>query len=1083
MRSLSSYPLGSVADPIWGRLHETANRSHVVIVEKLVECVRPILDRVIETFPTYTLHNSMHADNVLAAMGLLLGSDVQSLSALEAALLILSAHFHDVGMVFSEDERQTVTNDEPYWSEFLRTNPDSFLAMQGNALPPIAEVERYCRWRHADRVFHFLRTLNRELLHWGTFDIGEVLGTLCLSHVRPTGWIGENAVLATNFHADSDLKFLALILRLADILDFDRSRSPESVYSYLGISRRETPREQASDIEWRKHLCSEGFIFPDERPTGYNLGFLAAPDDPAVEDDLRHFLDVIENEFRECGGLLSQCSRRWRGFSLPAGIDRSNITSTGYRFGQYTLTLDKDQVISLFSGENLYVNTPYVFVRELLQNAIDTTRHRVVVERARGRADFLPEPIRIDAWIDHIGCQWVRIDDCGMGMDEAIIRNFLLRVGSSYYTSSQFRADLLRAGADAGMRIRPISRFGIGLLSCFLEGDLIEISTLRLEPSGGQGVPIRLSIRGQHGYYVLQTPYLDASPMPSRLGRDDGYRLNAGTSIAVRFSPAKEAAVFDLDSLLKKWVLVSPVPIVHGEKSVGESAQLAEIPWAPQVSVVLTHQQMQELSDFIGCEVATPLEVELYPFNLTRYSTDPNIRGQMLAAAFRENPEWLNLSNKLGQGHRGGATLTGPYHTSIELAIVIDSATLELEVVGKTRVWETYDEEDPRLEDASDSILLSLGRVGKALMLWRDQARAGNRERDVRIPIPQLTVAIPEAVRRLIAVAGDLYRSDLFWSHNGISIPSKTAGGHAESPHLAFDVIERDGQSPAHWGVLAICDDPRPDLSPARDRIIRTPWAIHSVSSLAFCKAIREVGIDERNRNRGEPHHGQKGRTLGDLLGHVIGKDEALLGNILLDPLIDRKSHWAMEPIIGTDRGFSSLVEIQDLAERRERIELTEVFEGLNPASESQEFLSLCSCTLIQIGLRYSPLVKKKENRTVVSLLAVAGTPLDIAEGEKYFGPLAFLPFGEASPLRIGGRLNRNHRFSCWLIRAAFEMNRHCPGLLRVLRTRLFDWAGSEGERQSIIGDLNSVIRRVRAMGLGVERPPELALSLNDWPE
>jgi hypothetical protein len=260
------------------------------------------------------------------------------------------------------------------------------------------------------------------------------------------------------------------------------------------------------------------------------------------------------------------------------------------------------------------------------------------------------------------------------------------------------------------------------------------------------------------------------------------------------------------------------------------------------------------------------------------------------------------------------------------------------------------------------------------------------------------------------------------------------------------------------------------------------------VSSLAFCKAIREVGIDERNRKRGDPegrNHvvGRKPHTLGDLLGHVIGKDEALLGNILLDPLIDRKSHWAMEPIIGTDRGFRSLVEIQDLAERGERIELTEVFEGLHPPSESQEFLSLCSCTLIQIGLRYSPLVKKKESHTVVSLLAVAGAPLAIAEGEKYFGPLAFLPFGDASPLRIGGRLNRNHRFSCWLIRVASEMNRHCPGLLRVLRTRLFDYARSDEARQSIIGDLNAVIPRVRAMGLGVETPHELALSLNDWPE
>jgi len=105
----------------------------------------------------------------------------------------------------------------------------------------------------------------------------------------------------------------------------------------------------------------------------------------------------------------------------------------------------------------------------LVQNAIDTSRHRRYVERARGHARFQPAPIRVAQWRDREGRLWVRFDDCGMGMDEPIIRDHLLKVGSSYYTTPQFRADVLAAkGKSDASDFLPISRFGIGLLSCFI---------------------------------------------------------------------------------------------------------------------------------------------------------------------------------------------------------------------------------------------------------------------------------------------------------------------------------------------------------------------------------------------------------------------------------------------------------------------------------------------------------------------------------------------------------------------------------------------------------------------------------------
>lgn len=59
-------------------------------------------------------------------------------------------------------------------------------------------------------------------------------------------------------------------------------------------------------------------------------------------------------------------------FPFPRAVKRDEIESDGYMSGDFCLTMDQTQVLQLLTGENLYDNTD-VFVRELLQNAIDAT--------------------------------------------------------------------------------------------------------------------------------------------------------------------------------------------------------------------------------------------------------------------------------------------------------------------------------------------------------------------------------------------------------------------------------------------------------------------------------------------------------------------------------------------------------------------------------------------------------------------------------------------------------------------------------------------------------------------------------------
>ena len=191
---------------LWKVLDQKGDDAQRKLVKSLANDAGAILDRVIETFPTYTLHNSTHAWNVAELMAELLGPRLQDLSALEAAMLILSAYWHDTGMVFNESER-TALESEPYWRTFLTENPEAEVALEGAGELSMEIAEWYCRWRHADRVYVRLNNLPPGRLQWGRINIREALGELCRSHNLDVAEIKISDALQNNYLETADLKF------------------------------------------------------------------------------------------------------------------------------------------------------------------------------------------------------------------------------------------------------------------------------------------------------------------------------------------------------------------------------------------------------------------------------------------------------------------------------------------------------------------------------------------------------------------------------------------------------------------------------------------------------------------------------------------------------------------------------------------------------------------------------------------------------------------------------------------------------------------------------------------------------------
>ncbi|MER8017516.1 HSP90 family protein [Streptomyces griseoluteus] len=155
----------------------------------------------------------------------------------------------------------------------------------------------------------------------------------------------------------------------------------------------------------------------------------------------------------------------------PAGADR-------------TFQVDLRGLVDLLS-HHLY-SSPRVYLRELLQNAVDALTARYAHEPGAAQGDF---GIRLYA-----DGSCVRVEDDGVGLTEADVHSFLATIGRS-----SKRADRI-----AEQRGDFIGQFGIGLLSCFLVADEIHVLTRSARTPGAPAVEWRG--RGDGSYTVRTLP-------------------------------------------------------------------------------------------------------------------------------------------------------------------------------------------------------------------------------------------------------------------------------------------------------------------------------------------------------------------------------------------------------------------------------------------------------------------------------------------------------------------------------------------------------------------------------------------------
>lgn len=521
---------------------------------------------IIRFFPTFTLHDIVHICNVCDWMYQLLEDRAEALTATDAALLVMSAACHDIGMSVSEEQKREMDaaaqKPSAEWESYFYSHADDYEQFQSTAKVSDRMLRNFVRLHHHERAGLQLPSVS----DWprGLADNGisrNMFLRLCKSHGEPI----EKLTLTTADERSEKYHLLpcAILLRLADILDFDASRAPEDLYHHLGLDRPRDAEAAFSKTEWDKSCTNHCFELVDGI-----VSFSADCTSMQVEHQVRAYMGWFQKELDECGRKLAGRVDYWRGFQPPHKVE-VEIHPAGYKSGPFCLTMEQDRILELLVGRNLY-SDPGVFVRELLQNAIDAVRTRVVQDSAFRLKDGR---VVIHTWMDDSGYSWFRIQDNGTGMDQDIILNHFLKVGSSYYNSDRFKAETRKYGAKGGYT--PISRFGIGILSCFMsdpENNKLQMSTKRFaQPGSLVPAAIRMNVDGLHGYYYLAEEGMQDGEsglltMDHPSGEGDGenrYRNQAGTTICVRLNLYQLGGFRTLKELVDQYVQFPEVRVEY----------------------------------------------------------------------------------------------------------------------------------------------------------------------------------------------------------------------------------------------------------------------------------------------------------------------------------------------------------------------------------------------------------------------------------------------------------------------------------------------------------------------------------------
>jgi len=497
---------------LWERLEEHTSSS-ASNVRSIVTTYLPRIQEVLRQGGTaqldFTLHDNGHSFRVAQKMiDIIPKESFLGLSPIELGLLLLSAYLHDIGMT---PERKKVSAHYQY----LLTGKRGLLAdaeasefqawldnSQNGVVPPLAQAQptsddldkaqyiitHYSRAKHNDWSEEWIRNhMSQSSINIYSSWLDDLV-LLCRSHHDGYHELKKNRFdprpLANGEIVH--LRYLACMLRIADILEFDPERTPDVIFQHRD------PHPSSRIYWWKDHEISlvleEGRVVMSARPKRAYLHRAIEITADQVDEELRICSQLAsETHFDRCAALTKKLPHKW---TLPSGIERDiEPYQDSYEYIDGAFRPDTNKILELLSGTELY-GTPIHAVQEMLQNAFDAVREQIAYTRLglRSPDDVSSNELGKQHFVrltleNTDGSVWIVCEDNGVGMTKRIIADYLLVSGRGVRHEI---LDLERRCEAAGFSLGRTGQFGIGVLSYFMLASRVIFKTRRSSESGLQ---------------------------------------------------------------------------------------------------------------------------------------------------------------------------------------------------------------------------------------------------------------------------------------------------------------------------------------------------------------------------------------------------------------------------------------------------------------------------------------------------------------------------------------------------------------------------------------------------------------------
>lgn len=493
-----------------------------------------MLKTVLLRYPHYSLHDASHAEAILSKIEMLLGSRVSQLSPTDTWLVLHAAYAHDLGMVVQWRDLQNAWSD-PAFQNYLTSLAEGEDKNLRNAVQWLRKMEAgkkddalwplhivrsvqlidaaYFRSQHAamskSYIERIAQGLQIDLGHSGLVRsrLLQLLGEICACHTAPEDQVLELPYETNGFGSDyAHPRFVAMLLRLGDLLDVDNGRFNAAAEEVIG------GLPESSVAHKEKHEATKHLLITPERIEFASDG----PDEPSYLE-ARRFVNWLEAEIRFLTmNWVILVPKGFGGFAPRFEKPKLCIKGVPDAEGLAGLHFEISQkkAFEIIEGSNIYENK-LVFIRELLQNAMDASKIQLWRDLCAGTYQawigekdsrklqalqpyslqaeiYHSYPIKIHLSTDEDQVTQIEIEDRGTGITLDTFKR-MCNVGASPSGSDELKKEI----QCMPKWLRPTAGFGIGLQSIFLVADRFEIVT-----NNGAEVLTAIAHSNQNGGYL-----------------------------------------------------------------------------------------------------------------------------------------------------------------------------------------------------------------------------------------------------------------------------------------------------------------------------------------------------------------------------------------------------------------------------------------------------------------------------------------------------------------------------------------------------------------------------------------------------